>query len=67
MMLASGIFLWSGAHLFKGIAPEARARLGNTRRPLMTLLSLASVVLVALGYQQASTTAWWGRSLCESV
>ena len=27
--LTSGVFLWSAAHLFKRLAPEARARLGN--------------------------------------
>ena len=61
MWLTSDVLLWSGANLFKRIAPEARGRLGNTGRPLMALLLLASVVLMTLGYQQASTTVWWGR------
>jgi len=61
MVLVSGVLVWSGAHLFKRVAPEARARLGNAGRPLMALLLLASVVLMTLGYQQASTTVWWGR------
>ena len=60
MGLVSGVLVWSGAHLFKRVAPEARARLGNAGRPLMALLLLASVVLMTLGYQQASTTVWWG-------
>jgi len=44
MWLASGALLWSGTHLFNRIAPvnriapEARAGLGNTGRPLMALL-----------------------------
>ena len=59
--LASGVVLWSGAHLFKRIAPDARARLGNAGRPLMAVLLVASVVLMTLGYQQDSTTVWWGR------
>ena len=61
ILLASGVLLWSGAHLFKRIAPDPRARLGNAGRPLMALLLLTSVVLMTLGYQQASTTVWWGR------
>ena len=61
ILLASGVLLWSGAHLFKRIAPYPRARLGNAGRPLMALLLLTSVVLMTLGYQQASTTVWWGR------
>ena len=59
--LASGVLLWSAAHLFKRVAPRARARLGNAGRPLMALLLLASVVMITVGYQQASTTVWWGR------
>lgn len=59
--LIGGLLLWSGAHLFKRIAPEARARLGNAARPLMALLLLASVAMMTLGYQQAATTVWWGR------
>ena len=59
--LASGVLLWSAAHLFKRVAPRARARLGNTGRPLMALLLLASVVMMTVGYQQTSTTVWWGR------
>jgi uncharacterized membrane protein len=61
ILLTSGVLLWSGAHLFKRIAPDARARLGNAGRPLMAVLLLTSVVLMTLGYQQASTTVWWGR------
>lgn len=59
--LASGVLLWSAAHLFKRVAPRARAGLGNAGRPLMALLLLASVVMMTVGYQQASTTVWWGR------
>lgn len=59
--LASGVLLWSVAHLLKRIAPRARARLGNAGRPLMALLLLASVAMMTMGYQQASTTVWWGR------
>ena len=61
MMLTSGVLLWSGAHLFKRIAPEARDRLGNTGRPLIALLLLGSIVLMTWGYQQANATVWWGR------
>ena len=61
ILLASGVLLWSGSHLFKRIAPEARTRLGNAGRPLMALLLLASVVMMTLGYQQASSIVWWGR------
>ena len=61
MGLVTGVLIWTGAHLFKRLAPEARARLGNAGRPLMALLLLSSMVMMTLGYQQASTTVWWGR------
>ena len=56
--LAGGVVLWSGTHLFRRIAPDARARLGNAGRPLMAVLLVASVVLMTWGYQQASTAVW---------
>ena len=58
MGLVSGVLIWSGAHLFKRVAPEAEASLGNAGRQLMALLLLAAVVLMTVGYQQASTMAW---------
>ena len=58
--LIGGVLLWSGAHLFKRLAPAARARLGSAGRPLVALLLLASVVMMTLGYQRASTPVWWG-------
>ena len=61
MMLTSGVLLWSGAHLFKRIAPDVRNRLGNSGRPLIALLLLGSVVLMTWGYQQADASVWWGR------
>ena len=59
----SGVLVWSGAHLFKRVAHEARARLSNAGRPLMVLLLLAAVVLMTVAHQQASTMVWWGRQV----
>ena len=61
MMLTSGVLLWSGAHLLKRIAPDARDRLGHAGRPLIALLLLGSLVLMTWGYQQANPSVWWGR------
>ena len=64
-LLIGGVLLWSGAHLFKRLAPAARARLGSAGRPLVAVLLLAAVVMVTLGYQQSSTPVGWGRQACR--
>ena len=50
-MIVAGLLLWWGAHLFKRAAPEARARLGDGGKGLVTGLLLAGVVLMVLGYR----------------
>ena len=63
-LLILGLALWWAAHLFKRVAPEARARMGNGGRLVATVLILLSVVLMWFGYGAAKETAavWWGRS-----
>ena len=61
MWLMAGVALWSGAHLFKRLFPEARVQLGAAGRPLMALLLVASVALMITGYRQAEPVVWWGR------
>lgn len=52
-LLILGILLWIAAHLFKRIAPQARARLGNRGRALMALAIALAVALMVLGYRGA--------------
>ena len=63
-LLILGLALWWGAHLFKRIAPEARARLGDPGKGLVGVAVLASVVLMYFGYGAARPEAavWWGRN-----
>lgn len=61
-MLILGVALWWAAHLFKRIAPEARARLGMPGKGLMAVLLVASVVLMVMGYRSAEGTVYWTRS-----
>lgn len=49
--LILGVLLWSGAHLFKRLAPEARANMGDKGKGLVALALLASVVLMVIGYR----------------
>lgn len=59
ILLVAGLLLWSGAHLFKRVAPGARAKLGDPGKGLVALLLVVSVVLMVLGYRRAETGALW--------
>lgn len=62
LLLILGLALWSGAHLLKRLAPEARAKLGESGKGLIALVLLASIVLMVIGYRMADGPFWWGRS-----
>ena len=50
-MLFSGVALWWVAHLFKRLAPGARASMGNAGRGVVALALLAALVLMVIGYR----------------
>ncbi|MGB8811788.1 MAG: NnrU family protein [Paracoccaceae bacterium] len=52
-LLILGVLIWSGAHLFKRLAPGARANMGDKGKGLVAVLSLAAVVMMVLGYRAA--------------
>ncbi|NEX47466.1 NnrU family protein [Pseudotabrizicola algicola] len=61
-LLILGVALWWGAHFFKRIAPEARARMGDAGKGLVTALLVLSIALMYWGYGQADGPVWWGRT-----
>ncbi|GGE16771.1 Uncharacterized membrane protein [Gemmobacter megaterium] len=61
-LLILGLALWWGAHLFKRVAPGARASMGDQGRAMVTALLLVSLVLMVLGYRAADGAVYWGRS-----
>lgn len=61
-LLALGLILWIAGHLFKRLAPDARAALGDRGRGLVTLALLAGVVLMVIGYRSTEGAFYWGRS-----
>ena len=65
-LLILGLLLWTGAHFFKRLAPDARAamteRMGNRSNGIFAALILASVVLMVIGYRGADGPVWWGRN-----
>ena len=61
-LLILGLALWSAAHLFKRVAPDVRARLGDPGKGLVALLLVASVAMMVYGYRWADGAVFWGRS-----
>jgi uncharacterized membrane protein len=59
LILIVGIALWTGAHLFKRIAPERRAAMGERGKGLVAVLLLGSIVLMVIGYRSAGFVNVW--------
>lgn len=59
LILILGIALWSGAHLFKRLAPARRSAMGDKGKGLVAVLLLASIVVMIIGYKQAAFVALW--------
>ena len=57
--LILGLILWWAAHLFKRVAPERRAALGDPGKGVVAVLILASVVLMIIGYRAAPYIQVW--------
>lgn len=61
-LLILGLALWWATHLFKRVAPDARAKMGDPGKGLIAVLVIGSVVLMVLGYRSADGAVYWGRS-----
>lgn len=61
IVLFLGLLLWSGAHLFKRLAPDARRRMGDPAKGAVALAVVASLVLMWWGYREAQGPYFWGR------
>lgn len=59
LILALGVTLWAGAHLFKRLAPERRAAQGERGKGFVALALLASIVLMVVGYRMADPIWLW--------
>ena len=57
--LILGLILWIAAHLFKRVAPDLRARMGNAGKGVAALGILAGLVLMVIGYRQADFINVW--------
>lgn len=57
--LLLGLLLWSGAHLFKRMAPARRAGLGDRGKGLVAVALLLAVVLMVVGYRAWDAPVVW--------
>ena len=62
LLIVLGLILWSGAHLFKRIAPERRSAAGDGARGIFAAVMVVGIVLMVLGYRMADGAVFWGRS-----
>lgn len=59
ILMILGIALWAGAHLFKRVAPGARAKMGDKGKGPIALLLVASIVLMVIGFRGADVGQVW--------
>ncbi|MGR3495689.1 NnrU family protein [Citreimonas sp.] len=59
VLLILGLALWVLAHLFKRIAPERRARMGDGGKGLVAAGVLGGVVLMVIGYRGTGFVNLW--------
>lgn len=60
-ILILGVVLWWAAHLFKRLAPGARASLGAKGKGIVAIALVVSVALMIVGYRGADGAFFWGR------
>lgn len=62
ILLTLGVALWIAAHIFRRVAPQMRAEMGDKGRALVAGAVALSVILMVIGYRSAESTFYWGRS-----
>ncbi|MEO1678506.1 MAG: NnrU family protein [Pseudomonadota bacterium] len=67
IVLLAGIALWWGAHLFKRVAPERRAAMGEAGKGPVALALFASVILMVIGYRWTPYVSIWVPALFFTV
>ena len=59
VVLVLGVGLWWAAHLFKRVAPERRAAMGDKGKGAVALALLGSIVLMVIGFKTAGYADIW--------
>lgn len=55
-LLITGVALWAAAHFFKRLMPGLRASMGDKGKGLVALLTIASILMMVIGYRAADST-----------
>jgi uncharacterized membrane protein len=58
-ILIVGLLIWVGAHIFKRVAPEQRAAMGDKGKGVVAVLLLISLGLMIWGYRGAEFIPVW--------
>lgn len=58
-LLVLGLLIWVGAHIFKRVAPEQRAAMGDKGKGAVAVLLLVSLGLIIWGYRGAEFINVW--------
>lgn len=61
-LLILGLLLWSGAHFWKRIAPDHRAKFGEKGKGIVAGASVLAIVLMVIGYGNAAGEVYWSRT-----
>lgn len=64
-LIVLGLALWWAAHLWKRVAPGHRAAMGEPGKGLVTVLVLAGVVLMVIGYRGSEWLGIEGAAFVE--
>jgi uncharacterized membrane protein len=69
LILVLGLLLWSVAHLFKRLAPEVRARMGESGKGVVALALLVAIVLMVIGYRgwDSGVFLWYGNAALTGI
>lgn len=59
ILMILGLALWSGAHLFKRLAPDMRAGMGDRGKGIIAVALILSVVLMVIGYRGWDAPQLW--------
>ncbi len=54
LLLILGVLLWSGAHLYRRLAPNFYANLGGRNKPIVAISSIVAIILMVIGYRAAA-------------
>lgn len=62
ILIILGLILWVGAHNWKRLMPEHRAKYGDKGKALVALALAVSIIFMIWGYRTWDGAVYWGRT-----